>query len=665
MASQRLIQAPDYNISALAPDRPSWMLWFHSEHVPRQSDSRTDLHGAVDLTTDAGRYRRQTGTGGNRFAIGFNRAGSPIPNRCRFFRTFVPAFFLLLTELNYSQETSIRANRMRRHATNRLTALCIFTASILIQSLNGTLKAATTTDKTTSLDTRVSALETQVASLSTAVAILKQQTQQHATSISALQTSLQSQVKRINEQAAITSTLTAKLETQAQSVRNLAAKLTYVNVSGTDMVIEGANLHLRNGRGSTPEANGLGNLIVGYNEDDPAKPKTRRGSHNLVIGMKHSYPTYGGLVAGQENTISGAAASVTGGTLNTAGQIFSSVSGGFQNTALGGFSSVSGGAGNLASGIGGTWVGGGSGNTASGNYSAISGGATNTASGEYSSVSGGTYNAASLDGYSLSGDSALQSSLQAQAQLISDQATITAKLNNDLQAQAQLITAQTTTTANLRHDVQTQADQIQTQAGQVQALGNKLTYVDVSGTDMIIEGANLHVRNGGGNTPGVNGLGNLIIGYNEDDPLQPKDRSGSHNLVVGMKHTYSASEGIVAGQENTISGAGSSVTGGTFNTASGLYSSVSGGSHNTAIGSWSSVSGGFTNVAGGTLAGRPGYGFASWVGGGYRNTAIGSLSSVTGGATNTASGDYSTVSGGANLNQSAQNGWTGGSYHTP
>jgi len=39
--------------------------------------------------------------------------------------------------------------------------------------------------------------------------------------------------------------------------------------------------------------NGLGNLIVGYNEDVGSNA-TRTGSHNLVVGIEHSYSSYAG-----------------------------------------------------------------------------------------------------------------------------------------------------------------------------------------------------------------------------------------------------------------------------------------------------------------------------------------------------------------------------------
>ena len=87
--------------------------------------------------------------------------------------------------------------------------------------------------------------------------------------------------------------------------------------------------------------NGLGNLIIGWNEYTDGAIRT--GSHNLVIGPFHSYTSYGGLVAGVHNTISGGNSSVTGGQLNSALGGGSSVTGGFGNRATGDTSSVTGG----------------------------------------------------------------------------------------------------------------------------------------------------------------------------------------------------------------------------------------------------------------------------------------------------------------------------------
>lgn len=154
---------------------------------------------------------------------------------------------------------------------------------------------------------------------------------------------------------------------------------------------------------------------------------------------------------------------------------------------------------------------------------------------------------------------------------------------------------------------------------QVAAMEEILQYVrveteeirGVTGPHWIIEGANVHVRSGSGNTwddcnPIVDpdwpnceiltGLGNLIIGYNEQfgvGPPTPREvRTGSHNLIVGELHSFSSFGGFVAGINNDITGWGASVCGGVGNEASGNGASVSGGHRNLASGNWASVSGG-------------------------------------------------------------------------
>jgi len=170
----------------------------------------------------------------------------------------------------------------------------------------------------------------------------------------------------------------------------------------------------------------------------------------------------------------------------------------------------------------------------------------------------------------------------------------------------------------------------------VEQLETKLADVTVSGTDLVFTGVNVHVRSGSGSTDGAaNGLGNLIVGYNEGTGSQV--RSGSHNLVVGAEHEYTSHGGLVAGYGNTVSGAYASVSGGQMSTASGPFASVSGGVANTASGDSASVGAGRSNTAGGD--------FAS-VSGGYGNVASGPCASVSGGNTNTASGESAAVSGG-------------------
>ena len=159
--------------------------------------------------------------------------------------------------------------------------------------------------------------------------------------------------------------------------------------------ITAANLQIINGLGTTQTTNGVGNLIVGYQENrtssDWNPENNRTGSHNIVVGKKNNYSRFGGIVAGELNTISGNYSSVSGGTKNTAGNSYSSVSGGASNEAAGNYSSVSGGTKNFAGNFYSS-VSGGSSNEALGSHSSISGGRYCTTMGEWTSVNGGYEN---------------------------------------------------------------------------------------------------------------------------------------------------------------------------------------------------------------------------------------------------------------------------------
>ena len=182
----------------------------------------------------------------------------------------------------------------------------------------------------------------------------------------------------------------------------------------------------------------------------------------------------------------------------------------------------------------------------------------------------------------------------------------------------------------------------------------------LSGPHIIFSGVNIHVRNGSGKTiDDINGLGNLIVGYNDclgRDPQPQTDvckwsyegRGGSHVLVVGDKHEYSSINGFVAGLQNTITGENASVSGGRGNIANDLSASVSGGGSNIASGEYASVSGGSNNEANGRFASASG---------GDSNIASGRNSSVSGGLRNIASGQQSSVSGGTDNIASGY--WTG------
>lgn len=201
--------------------------------------------------------------------------------------------------------------------------------------------------------------------------------------------------------------------------------------------------------------------------------------------------------------------------------------------------------------------------------------------------------------------------------------------------------------------VSTNTSNITDNAGEILDLQTLTASMSLVADDLFFTGVNVNVVSGSGTTDGtVNGLGNLIVGYNESDFGDPI-RTGSHNLVVGPSHSYSSYSGMVVGYRNSIQGAYSVVSGGQYNTASGDWSAVSGGGSNTASAEFATVQGGISNMARGRGSSVSGGnwnhadGYLATVSGGFQNAASGELSTVSGGADNTASGLHSSVSGGA------------------
>jgi len=217
-----------------------------------------------------------------------------------------------------------------------------------------------------------------------------------------------------------------------------------------------------------------------------------------------------------------------------------------------------------------------------------------------------------------------------------------------LQAQVAALQHQVETLQTANADLQNEVTSLQSQLATVQSnhallLGPFVSVdpnpeIGVIGPNIIFSGANIHIVSGSGSTfdnDNARGLGNLIIGYDDDPqnlnagmgggaPLQPGDRGGSHNLVIGggNRFTQSAFGGIVAGELNTISSFGATVAGGRINTASGQDASVNGGIFNTASGQFCTVNGGVRNIANGDAAS---------VSGGLFNTAGGEATVVIGG----------------------------------
>jgi len=182
-------------------------------------------------------------------------------------------------------------------------------------------------------------------------------------------------------------------------------------------------------------------------------------------------------------------------------------------------------------------------------------------------------------------------------------------------------------------------------ARQVNGLTAVLAGVTRSGNTVVMSGVNLQIDSGAGatNAP-VNGLGNLIIGYDRNAGAQ----TGSNNLIVGDGHSATSYGGLVAGLANTISAPYATVTGGARNTSAAQAASVSGGQSNLAADPGSSITAGCDNLTG---TGTPPSGScpatgAEGIAGGASNIATGVSSSVAGGFSNQSQGVYATILGG-------------------
>ena len=163
----------------------------------------------------------------------------------------------------------------------------------------------------------------------------------------------------------------------AEQLTTLKALLPHMSLIATGVGgkptirFSGVNVQIVDGEGKTATVNGEGNLVIGYDEN-PAK-HSQTGSHDLILGEEQTFTSYGGIVAGFDDAITAAFASVTGGGRNSATFKEASVTGGYDNTASKENATVTGGRDNVANS----------------EYAAVSGGRLNTATGVASSIFGG------------------------------------------------------------------------------------------------------------------------------------------------------------------------------------------------------------------------------------------------------------------------------------
>lgn len=168
------------------------------------------------------------------------------------------------------------------------------------------------------------ALQTDVANLKTALDVAKTQLSSLAADLSILK-----------KNGAGGSSVDPVLVELAKYVRVDAKDIN--GLKGPHVIFHHANVHVESGSGTTFEAGGLtglGNLIVGYNEETTVGSRVGSGSHNLVVGPFHTFTSKGGVVFGERNMITAQSASVVGGAQNHAGGERSSILGTFGYTIL-------------------------------------------------------------------------------------------------------------------------------------------------------------------------------------------------------------------------------------------------------------------------------------------------------------------------------------------
>ncbi len=147
--------------------------------------------------------------------------------------------------------------------------------------------------------------------------------------------------------------------------------------------------------------------------------------------------------------------------------------------------------------------------------------------------------------------------------------------------------------------------------------------------------------------PVTNGLGNVIIGYDEAPAtFSTWAKEASHMLVMGIgnHYRYEAVGGIIGGYENYVGSVLANVIGGAHN---GTDPNIFGDSYLQALlgGEWNSSNAAFGTCVGGQGAGA-GAAHATAIGG-VSCQATGVHATVVGGSFNLAEGDASTICGGS------------------
>lgn len=458
------------------------------------------------------------------------------------------------------------------------------------------------------------------------------------------------------------------------------------------LVISGANVYIQSGSGYTDDnttatygdgagaLTGLGNLIIGYNEDSAGPVRT--GAHNLVVGAEHGYSSFGGLVAGYNNAINadyaavsggsqnrvdGPYAAISGGQANDATGSYAAISGGLLNNAIGDYSAVSGGLSSYASGLY-AWVGGGTGNQADGEGASVPGGdglseADDYGAGALDDVLADYLTGAHIDGMAskLYVDSAIDAVDHSGYLTGADLVGVASESYVDAYVDAAVGAFDHSgylTGADLTgYASESYVDGAVSTIDSVAGLSDYL-WVDTSRNELHFEGANVHIESGTGfthdnttvayggtGTGSLTGLGNLIVGYEQGGSGASKPNIGSHNIVVGSYNGYRSYGGIIAGDDNDVYSPYAMVLGGVGNDIhdNATYSVIVGGYHND-IDSGNPASGSDYNlIAGGSSNAILSSSSSSIIGGSSNLVKSAFSASLVGGEDNYAEGTYSAI----------------------
>jgi hypothetical protein len=144
--------------------------------------------------------------------------------------------------------------------------------------------------------------------------ILQQLDPEQVQQLVTLLTETEERVTLLEEKCvAVVSSMTVVESTLASHETRLAAvedKTQFMRVDGTTTIFEGTNIQILDGTGTTEGVNGLGNLIIGYNEEADflkcySAAPLRTGSHNLIVGSDNEWTGFGSLVSGRLDRMHG------------------------------------------------------------------------------------------------------------------------------------------------------------------------------------------------------------------------------------------------------------------------------------------------------------------------------------------------------------------------